>query len=140
MQAHCRDFHAPVQKVSTDHPSCQLECLFILLCARVMSLARFTSFGRIADIAWSRLPGLITPIMSLRSPCRLIRPSLVIVCALALTPCAQAQTVPDQSAAELVRREILAVYDGREEPRPDQTRIHRFAEMPLNHLGLVVTY
>ena len=42
--------------------------------------------------------------------------------------------------ADPVKREILALYDGREEARPDQTRVHRFAEMPLNHLGFVVTY
>jgi hypothetical protein len=46
----------------------------------------------------------------------------------------------DETRAEPVRREILAVYDSREEPRPDQTRIHRFAEMPLNYFGFVVTY
>src|SRR5438874_904894 len=42
--------------------------------------------------------------------------------------------------AGAVRREILALYDGREEPSPDHTRVHRFAEMPLNHLGYALTY
>ncbi len=63
-----------------------------------------------------------------------------MLCVLGCTLRAQAQTSAEKSAAEPVRREILAVYDGREEARPDQTRIHRFAEMPLNHLGLVVSY
>jgi polysaccharide biosynthesis protein PelA len=39
-----------------------------------------------------------------------------------------------------VRREILAIYDSRHEPNPQGTRIHQFAEMPLNWLGLSVTY
>ena len=39
-----------------------------------------------------------------------------------------------------VRREILALYDSRDDARADQSRIHRFAEMPLNYLGYVVTY
>jgi hypothetical protein len=39
-----------------------------------------------------------------------------------------------------VKREILALYDGAQEGEPDATRIHRFAEMPLNHLGLILRY
>jgi hypothetical protein len=39
-----------------------------------------------------------------------------------------------------VRRDILAIYDGRHEATPQTTRIHQFAEMPLNWLGLQVTY
>lgn len=39
-----------------------------------------------------------------------------------------------------VHRDILAVYDSRHEATPDVTRIHHFAEMPLNWLGLSVTY
>lgn len=53
---------------------------------------------------------------------------------------AAAQITAEEPLAEPVRREILAVYDSREEPRPDQTRIHRFAEMPLNYLGFVLSY
>jgi polysaccharide biosynthesis protein PelA len=53
---------------------------------------------------------------------------------------ATAQPLGEEPHAEPVRREILAIYDSREEPGPDQTRIHRFAEMPLNHLGLVVSF
>lgn len=44
------------------------------------------------------------------------------------------------AAEALVKRDILAVYDGHEEKSPDQTRIHKFLEMPLNHLGYRVTY
>lgn len=39
-----------------------------------------------------------------------------------------------------ISRTILALYDSRYESRPAKTRIHQFAEMPLNHLGLVVKY
>lgn len=45
-----------------------------------------------------------------------------------------------QNAGIPVQRQILVLYDGREEATPDSTRVHRFAEMPLNHLGFVVTY
>jgi polysaccharide biosynthesis protein PelA len=39
-----------------------------------------------------------------------------------------------------VKREILALYDGAQESDPDSTRIHRFAEMPLNHLGFILRF
>jgi hypothetical protein len=39
-----------------------------------------------------------------------------------------------------VKREILALYDSRHEPAPHETRIHRFAEMPLNWLGFTIVY
>ncbi|MFQ5450078.1 MAG: hypothetical protein ACE5E9_05580 [Nitrospinaceae bacterium] len=40
----------------------------------------------------------------------------------------------------MVPRNILAFYDSRENPDIRTTQIHRLAEMPLNYLGLVVTY
>ena len=48
-----------------------------------------------------------------------------------LIPPAAAQTVP---------RTVLALYDSREEAKLKQSRIHTMAEMPLNHLGMVVAY
>ena len=39
-----------------------------------------------------------------------------------------------------MKRDILAIYDSRHEKLPVETRIHRFAEMPLNHLGYRVSY
>lgn len=39
-----------------------------------------------------------------------------------------------------VKREILALYDGEQEGSADSTRIHRLAEMPLNHLGFVLRF
>ncbi|HYH38320.1 MAG TPA: hypothetical protein VD860_08885 [Azospirillum sp.] len=44
------------------------------------------------------------------------------------------------AAAQTVPRTVLALYDGREEPKIKQSRIHSMAEMPLNHLGLTVAY
>ena len=42
--------------------------------------------------------------------------------------------------SEIVQRDVLALFDGSQEPSPDRTRIHRFLELPLNHLGLKVKY
>lgn len=44
------------------------------------------------------------------------------------------------AADQPVQREILALYDGRDETAPDETRVHRYAEMPLNYFGFVVEY
>ncbi len=68
------------------------------------------------------------------------RTLLLAIIALFFASAANAQRLGQEFAAEPVRREIMAFYDSREEARPDLTRIHRFAEMPLNHLGFVLTY
>jgi hypothetical protein len=39
-----------------------------------------------------------------------------------------------------VLRTVLALFDGAVEPTPGDTRIHRHAELPLNHLGYIVEY
>ncbi len=39
-----------------------------------------------------------------------------------------------------VKLDILALYDSRHEKRPHVTRVHKFAEMPLNYLGYRVVY
>ncbi len=65
---------------------------------------------------------------------RLWRDALAILCTL-LPLLASATTI-----AQPVKREIIALHDGRQENEPRDTRIHRFAEMPLNHLGYVVRY
>ena len=67
--------------------------------------------------------------------------ALLVVAVALLLPCAgSAQQLAEEPGAEPVRREILAFYDSRDEPRPDQTRIHRFADMPLNYFGFTLTY
>jgi hypothetical protein len=53
---------------------------------------------------------------------------------------AGATAEPSAEAATEVRRGILALYDSAREGAPAATRIHRFAELPLNHLGYVLTY
>jgi hypothetical protein len=64
---------------------------------------------------------------------------LVLIAAVLLSSAAGAQRIPDEPRTAPVKREILALYDSREDAaRPDP--IHRFAEMPLNHFGFVVTY
>ena len=70
---------------------------------------------------------------------RIAAQSLLLV-ALLLAGGAGAQPLVDEPSQGPVRREILAVYDSREEATPEQTRIHRFTEMPLNHLGFTLTY
>ncbi|MFM1816837.1 MAG: hypothetical protein RLZ98_3532 [Pseudomonadota bacterium] len=54
--------------------------------------------------------------------------------------CGQASARDTDAFASLVKREILALYDATQEPDAAATRIHRFAETPLNHLGYIVKY
>ncbi|WP_238296046.1 hypothetical protein, partial [Methylobacterium soli] len=42
--------------------------------------------------------------------------------------------------AQPVARTVLALYDGGIEASPVETRIHRYAEFPLNHLGYTLEY
>ena len=39
-----------------------------------------------------------------------------------------------------VNRTVLALYDGKQEGLPHQTRLHKLAEMPLNHLGYMLDF
>ncbi len=43
------------------------------------------------------------------------------------------------SAAEAMKRDVLGLYDGKTEPVAKNTRLHRYLEMPLNHLGYRLT-
>ena len=47
---------------------------------------------------------------------------------------------PTCAASTKFNRDVIALYDSMFEAQPDLTSIHRFVEMPLNHLGLRVTY
>jgi hypothetical protein len=59
----------------------------------------------------------------------------------ALLCVAQAPTDCQHAVAdESVRRKILALYDSSHEPEIAESRLHRFAEMPLNHLGFILRY
>lgn len=55
----------------------------------------------------------------------------LIVCLLLCAIPAFAQPIP---------RTVIAIYDGKEFALPQQSTLHRFAEMPLNHLGLTLEY
>lgn len=46
----------------------------------------------------------------------------------------------DTLADEMVKRKILALYDGAKTGDKEDTLIHRMAEMPLNHIGYDVRY
>lgn len=45
-----------------------------------------------------------------------------------------------QDTIQALPRSILALYDSRHEPRVRYTNIHKYAEMPLNHLGYRLLY
>jgi hypothetical protein len=51
-----------------------------------------------------------------------------------------AHAIDVEFATRPVKRDILALYDSRHEGKSSTSRIHRLAEMPLNWLGLKVTY
>jgi hypothetical protein len=55
----------------------------------------------------------------------------------ALTLLGGAQTC---GASTKFNRDVIALYDSIFEAQPDLTSVHRFVEMPLNYLGLRVTY
>ena len=64
----------------------------------------------------------------------------ILALAAGLVPLRQASALEVEYSGRMVRREILAVYDSRHEATPQKTRVHMFAEMPLNWLGYKVTY
>jgi hypothetical protein len=118
-----------------------LERMFMQRVMRVLAaIGSRARASRIPVISWTRFAGLVGPAMLRCFPRPALAQSILTLVCILLAPTALAQTLSDEPTAEPVRREILAIYDSREEPRPDQTRIHRFAEMPLNHLGFVVSY
>ena len=57
---------------------------------------------------------------------------------LALVVAGHGSIVPTQAKA--LSRKILVLYDGKESKGMRWTPVHQLLEMPLNHLGLVVTY
>jgi hypothetical protein len=68
---------------------------------------------------------------------------LLVVLALALTAIAGGgwplRALDIEFGGRQVKRDILALYDGRH-GAAHESRIHKFAEMPLNHLGFRVVY
>src|SRR5262249_54294621 len=64
-----------------------------------------------------------------------VRALATLVTALILVGGAQSS-----AASTKFNRDVIALYDSVFEAQPDLTNIHRFVEMPLNYLGLRVTY
>ncbi|MCJ2077312.1 hypothetical protein MKK68_16950 [Methylobacterium sp. E-016] len=60
--------------------------------------------------------------------------TVLLAASIAAAPC------PARSEATPIPRTVLALYDGAREPALDRTRIYRYAEMVLNHLGFAVAY
>ena len=76
---------------------------------------------------------------SLFIPGRVLAAVAVMLAALALAS-PQASAIDVEFSTRPVKRDILALFDSRSEGRQNNSRIHRFAEMPLNWLGLKVTF
>jgi hypothetical protein len=62
----------------------------------------------------------------------------IFLCALLVT--SDSSLAAAEELGELEPRRILALFDGRRDTAPRQTRIHRFVELPLNHLGYQLDY
>jgi hypothetical protein len=102
---------------------------------------RFASDDRGEDRVLDRM---LNPITLMRVCCSTLRRSkqaaggvLAIALAMMLVPCG---TVVAEQAIP-IKRNILALYDGAQEgDDAGLTRIHRLAEMPLNHLGFTLQF
>lgn len=84
-----------------------------------------------------------------KTPCAFARPrglvralaaaALTFLILLSHTPAGRAAPGPTQGSNN-VPRVILGIYDSQIGDQLEFTRLHRLAEMPLNHLGLMVRY
>ena len=81
-------------------------------------------------------------ISALAKPARLASLSamLALLLAVLMMTAPSAWAIEVEFTAKTVRREIVALYDSRHEKKPSETRIHKFAEMPLNYLGYTLRY
>lgn len=67
--------------------------------------------------------------------------SALVAAALALSlAAAGASAIEIDFSSRTIKRTVLALYDARNEAALHETRLHRFAEMPLNHLGYRLAY
>ena len=73
---------------------------------------------------------------------RLIHRIVVILLLVAMSQFAtqHLRALDIEFAGREVKRQILALYDSSHEGPSHNSRIHKFAEMPLNHLGYSVVY
>ena len=65
---------------------------------------------------------------------------LALLLAVLMMTAPSAWAIEVEFTAKTVRREVVALYDSRHEKKPSETRIHKFAEMPLNYLGYTLRY
>lgn len=70
----------------------------------------------------------------------MFRPSFNWLCVLFLLGGMILSSAVAAHSGEPVRREVLALYHSDLEPSVDSTLVHLNAELPLNHLGYIVTY
>ena len=61
-------------------------------------------------------------------------------CVLGLGASIGSATECEPAAMQAEPRIVLGLYDGRRELTPSDTRLHRFIELPLNHLGYSLRY
>ncbi len=54
--------------------------------------------------------------------------------------CQTARAIEVEFTSRPVPRDIIALYDSRHEKKPEATRLHRLAEMPLNWLGYKLVF
>ncbi|MDX2157308.1 MAG: hypothetical protein SFW09_12445 [Hyphomicrobiaceae bacterium] len=66
--------------------------------------------------------------------------ALLLALAMATLAPGPARALDIEFSGRPVKLDILALYDGRRERQPHLTRIHKLAEMPLNHMGFRVVY
>ncbi|MGD9669666.1 MAG: hypothetical protein AB7U75_11490 [Hyphomicrobiaceae bacterium] len=69
-----------------------------------------------------------------------IAAGMAVLGALVAGGAAPASAIEIGFAPKPVLRKVLALYDGAAEPTPSDTRLHRFAEMPINYLGFELVY
>src|SRR5260221_10204863 len=74
-----------------------------------------------------------------RPPVMFLRYCVLVLALIAAMPACCNTTARAQRGVP-IKREILALYDGAREGAANATRIHRFAELPLNHLGFILRY
>jgi polysaccharide biosynthesis protein PelA len=77
---------------------------------------------------------------ALFAPIAMLSLSLAVLAVCAAWVAVPALALDIEFSGRSVRREILALYDSQHEKTPQTTRIHHFAEMPLNWLGYKITY
>jgi polysaccharide biosynthesis protein PelA len=71
---------------------------------------------------------------------RLVAVILLALAVLVLAARQPSRAVDVEVGGRPVTRTVLALYDGKQEGLPHLTRLHKLAEMPMNHLGFMLEY